>query len=114
MSSETLFSRILALNAEAVASGNFETAYHLLAAALHAAKSSGDLNGIERVSALAEQQGADVDAIYPDHAIASASATRRGTTPLFRSLVGTADAMRAQLHADHAHLHHQRATEESS
>jgi len=93
-----LYTAIIRLNAEAAEAQAFEVAYHLLAAALHAAENSTDEHGIEEVIRLATDQGAAVDALE-DHPMASINAARRGTTPLYATLATMARAKLAQINA---------------
>src|SRR5262245_35982057 len=98
MAGRDLYSRIIRLNGAAAEVKAFEVAYHLLAAALHAADDSNDEDGIKQVIRLATDQGAAVDAMK-DHPMASINATRRGTTPLYSTLVTMARAKLAQINA---------------
>jgi uncharacterized protein with PhoU and TrkA domain len=93
-----LYTAIVKLNGEAAEMRVFEVAYHLLAAALHAAAISNDEDGIQAVIRLAAAQGAAVDAAH-DHRMATMNATRRGTTPLYETLVTNARAKLEQIHA---------------
>ncbi len=104
MSADVLFAEILELNRRAVDAETFEVAYHLLAAALHAA--ADDLDKIDTVIALAQEQAEAVDA-QPGHAMGYERAAQRGNTPLFRSLLTTAEAKRAQVRAERAREDHQ-------
>ena len=97
-----MFENILALNSTAMSNGSFEVAYHLLAAALHAGERNTEQ--IDRIIALAEDQAITVDARHSD--LSSDAAARRGTQPLFRSLIGTARAMRAGLNAEAVRQEH--------
>jgi hypothetical protein len=99
MVSETMFDRVLALNREAVAAGQFEVAYHLLAAALEWAHAMRDLDRVLQVAAIAKQQGDIVDA-DPNHPLSTGSANVRGTIPLYRSLTSTAQGIRAGINAE--------------
>src|SRR5262245_21468747 len=98
MDHRPLFTAIISLNSEAAKAREFEVAYHLLAAALHAAEKTNDEDGIEDVRRLATDQGAAVDAV-PDHPLASVNATRRGTMPLYETLLMMARAKLAQIKA---------------
>lgn len=89
MSGGTFYDRILTLNAAAAESGQFEMAYHLLAAALHSAEVQRDRYAMEEVIRLAAEQGATVDAAG-DHPMSSSKAKKRGTVPLYESLAATA------------------------
>ena len=109
MAANMLLSELLELNRRAFDVGNFEIAYHVLAAALHAAED--DIDSIDAVSELAQAQAEAVDA-RQDHPMSSERAEQRGTIPLFRSLMKTAEAKRAQARATAAIEHHQPAKPE--
>ena len=66
----------------------------------------GDVDRIDAVIALAREQAEAVDG-RPNHALSSDRAAQRGTTPLYRSLVSTAEAKRAQVKAEIVREHHQ-------
>ena len=99
MPTDPLFPEILELNRRAVDAQTFEVAYHLLAAALHAA--ADDVEGINRVMALALQQGEALDARF-DHAMSSERAAHRGNEPMYQSLATNAEAKLAQVRAERA------------
>lgn len=82
-SSSPLLENALALNAEAFALGWFESAYHLLMGALHAAASAGDIEVVRRIAEIAREQAARLDQHHPSHLLANASAASRGHVPLF-------------------------------
>jgi hypothetical protein len=89
MDKTDLYTSIVLLNRAAADARQFEVAYHLLAAALHAAEVSGDKNQIEEVILLAGQQGSAVDAA-PNHPLSTVNARKRGNTPLYSSLIAMA------------------------
>jgi len=91
-----LYADILALNQTAAAARQYEVAYHLLAAALHAAEIARDTERIEAILRLAIQQGVAVDGEL-NHPMAADNARKRGNTPLYESLAGTARAKLAQI-----------------
>src|SRR5215510_11591892 len=98
MADRDLYNAIIGLNAMAAEARAFEVAYHLLAAALHAAEDSNDVDAVEEVIRLAIDQGAAIDAME-DHPMASNNATRRGTMPLYQTLIMMARGKLAQIHA---------------
>jgi hypothetical protein len=51
-----MFERLMALNREAFEAGNYNTAYHTLAAALHVASAHQDAEGLATVERLAAEQ----------------------------------------------------------
>jgi hypothetical protein len=86
----SLFERLMVLNAEAFAAGHYNTAYHLLAGALH----EGDENAqrFRRVQQVAEAQLAAIDATQPEYEHSTASAASRGHTSIFALLAQQAHA----------------------
>ena len=77
---------ILELSREAAAAGEFEAAYHLLMAAVHLLDHRGDMAALERLGALAREQGELVEAVRPPHRLSRAYAAARGHTALFDTL----------------------------
>ena len=104
MAANAILPELLELNRRAVEAGDFEIGYHILAAALHA--SNDDVERIDAIIDLALAQAEAIDA-RPKHPLSSQRADERGTVPLFRSLVKTAEARRAQAHAARARAHHE-------
>jgi hypothetical protein len=99
VNSTDLYADILALNQTAAAASQYEVAYHLLAAALHAADVSDDPARIETVLRLAAEQGAAVNSRV-EHPLAAVNAAARGNTPIYESLAATARARLAQINAE--------------
>ena len=97
--SSDLLDKILALATEAEATGNYETAYHLLMGALHEADSRGDTAGVEQVGEAANEQEGRLEALDPPHHLSSAAARVRGTVAVYRSLHTHIDAVRIRLRA---------------
>ena len=92
-----MLEEILALNQQATARGDFEVAYHLLMAALHHVDHIGDQAALGRLSELAKQQGAAVEAVQPPHHLSRRLAQARGQTALFESFQAHVDAVRLRL-----------------
>lgn len=92
-----MLDELLQLNARAAAAGEFEVAYHLLMAALHAADHAQDQAVLDRITALAREQGAAVEAVQPSHHLARSQAQSRGQTSVFDSLLTHVDAVRLRL-----------------
>jgi hypothetical protein len=93
-----LYQRVLQLNQAASHAHEYEVAYHLLAAALHAAKTDSQ---IDEVVQRATEQQSEVDA-QPEHRLSASQAQKRGNAPLFGSLVLIANARRADMKAHRA------------
>jgi len=86
-----LYQLVLQLNHAAADAHEYEVAYYLLAAALHAAKTDPQ---IDAVIQRATEQEAEVDA-QPEHPLSKGQAKERGTAQLFRSLAVIAESRRA-------------------
>jgi hypothetical protein len=102
-----LYRILMDLQQECVDAGSFGAAYHVLAGALHCAEAAGDIDALVEVVALAKQRQEEIDGGAPPHALSSAEASRRGTTPLFASLAVTAQAVRIRLHAEEVRAEHE-------
>ena len=89
-----LCSTLLDLNKSAFERGRYETAYHLLMAALHAAEDESRADQLEVIARLAEAQQTRLDAIAPDHRLATAQA--HGRHGVF-TVAGQHAEMRARL-----------------
>jgi hypothetical protein len=92
-----LFNTLVVLSGQAEASGNYETAYHLLMGALHDAEYRKDIAAIERVSDVARKQQERLEALDPPHQLSSRSAQSRGTPGVYQSFQMHANAVRARL-----------------
>jgi hypothetical protein len=65
---------LLELNEGAFARGRYEAAYNLLMAALHAAEDQSEADQLDVIATLATSQQTRLDAIAPDHRLATAQA----------------------------------------
>ena len=88
---------ILELSDDAAAEGEYETAYHLLMAALHVAEHRSDHDAVERIAAVGARLGAAVEAVTPPHRVSRDEARTRGHTAIFDSLETHAKAVRLRL-----------------
>jgi hypothetical protein len=77
---------ILELGRQAGAEGEFETAYHMLMAAVHLADRRGDMPALQRVAALAKEQDEALEALRPRHRLSRVHAADRGHVALFETL----------------------------
>lgn len=91
---------VLKLNAEAAARGQYEVAYHLLMAALHAADHEKDLAALDRISKIGKEQSAAIERIQPPHHLSRRQAQLRGQTSLFDSLGAHIEAVRLRLQSE--------------
>jgi hypothetical protein len=95
-----MLGEVLKLTTEAAAGGEYETAYHLLMAALHIADHAKDVGALEHITQLAKEHGAAVERVQPPHPLSRAHARMRGQTALYESLLAHIDAVRLRLHSD--------------
>jgi len=82
----SLFEPILALNREAFQVGDYNTAYHLLAAALHAAQGEETVRRLYEVKTIAQNQLTWIDIDRPEYKHSTTSAATRGQSSIFRLL----------------------------
>jgi hypothetical protein len=95
-----LFETLVQINREAFGKGQFDVAYHALAAALHAARDSADEEGLHEVTRMAEEQLADIDAHHPEYHHSTASATLRGHDSIFRMLARNSNVRERLTHIE--------------
>jgi hypothetical protein len=95
-----MLEEILKLNGEAAASGEYEVAYHLLMAALHVVDHGRDPKALERIAALAREQGEALERVQPPHQLSRSQAQQRGQTALYDSLAAHIEAVRLRLRSD--------------
>ena len=102
----TFTADLLSLGERAAAVGQYEVAYHALAAAMHAAKDAGDRAALDDALTMCEAQSAAIEAIRPPHGMSQLSAHRRGTEALDTSLHNTIASVRARLAVANLNLRH--------
>jgi hypothetical protein len=95
-----MLDEILALNRRAAANGDFETAYHLLMAALHDAEHRAEEAALASIDAIAREQADAVDAIRPPHQLSRQQAAKRGQTSVFDSLQAHIEAVRLRMQSE--------------
>ena len=78
-----VYPSLMDANADAFAAGHYETAYHALMAALHAAQDLHDAILLDRVCVLARQQQDSLDAAAPEHRLATHSAGEHRRTGVY-------------------------------
>ena len=101
-SAEQLYQDLLQMHQEAFAAARFELAYHVLAAALHAAEEAENLDWLGDIEDLAKDRQAEIDTSHPDEKISSVSAGGRGNVARFTALAATAAATRGRIVAQRA------------
>jgi hypothetical protein len=97
-----LYERILDMHEQAFRDGRFDLAYHLLAAALHAAEELNSIDLLSDISDLAAKSQKSIDELKPEHRLSSNSAHHRGNHAQYTALVGIAAAAKGRISADHA------------
>lgn len=95
-----MLSELLTMNAQAASRGEYDVAYHLLMAALHAADHEKDAAAVERIAGLAKEQGAAIERLQPSHLLSRAQAQTRGQTAVFDSLLAHVEAVRLRLQSE--------------
>ena len=88
---------LLELADDAAAEGEYEVAYHLLMAALHAAEHRGAHDAAMRIGAAGRRIGVALEAVVPPHRLSRGEAKRRGQTALFDQLDVHAESVRLRL-----------------
>ncbi len=83
---EETFHQIIALNAAAFEGRHFDTAYHLLAAALHWARDFSQVEWLSQVEDIANEQLAWIDQNAPAYHHSTRSAEKGGNPGIFRQL----------------------------
>jgi hypothetical protein len=86
--------QLLSTSRRTFANRHFEVAYHVLAAALHAAQDLNDEQRLEEIEVLAHEQMRIVDADVPVSPLSTTAATYRGMVPLWVSLARQAETAR--------------------
>jgi hypothetical protein len=97
---EGLREALLRLHGEAQAIAEHHVAYHALAAAMHAAESMRDSEGLENIAALAREHAGWIDQNDAKHPLSTESAAMRGHHSLFEQLAAMCAAVRARLRAE--------------
>ena len=93
----SMFARLMALSHEAARNGQYEVAYHALAAAMHSAELNQNLTELAEVAAVCAEQAAAVEAVKPAHSLSQSRAAARGTHPIYKSLADTIRAVTVRL-----------------
>jgi hypothetical protein len=99
---ESLYDHLLDLHGQAFAAERFETAYHLLAAALHVAEELDDVDRLHSIERLSHDRQAQVDGSQPEQRTSSVFAAGRGMVARFTTLSLTARAAVGRINADRA------------
>ena len=95
-----MFDQLLELNARAAADGNYETAYHLLMAALHYVEHEENEGLLPALAAIAKKQGDEIEALVPAHHLSRRQAQARGQTAVFDSFLAHVDSVRLRMESE--------------
>ena len=87
-----IFERLMTLQDETFAAAHYNTAYHVLAAALHCADDEHNLTNLSQVCALAAQQLKWIDQHAPAYEHSTRSAATRGHASIYNMLTKQAEA----------------------
>lgn len=84
------YNYLVSANATAFAEGDFDAAYHALAAALHLAQSLRDCDRLDDVQQIASRQAESIDVDNPEYHHSTQSASKRGNKSIFANLASQA------------------------
>lgn len=95
-----VYPRLMAQSAAAFAAGRYETAYHLLMAALHCAADAGDAERLAEVARACREQQKALDGGAPNHRLSSRTARQNGHAPILEMGATTAEAAAKRLKSE--------------
>jgi uncharacterized protein YecT (DUF1311 family) len=84
--------RLIQINQETFAGGEYDVAYHALSGAIYCAASLKEINYIVEVERLAVQQLAWIDAHDPEYEHSTESSSKRGLPSIYSNLAKMANA----------------------
>jgi hypothetical protein len=97
---QSLRERTMSLHDEAIALRQYQVAYHMLAAVLHAGEALHDLQTMDLVESRAREHADWLSRNAPTHPLSAQSAASRGHQSVFEQLAVTAAAARARMKAE--------------
>jgi hypothetical protein len=89
---DDMYTQLMAITQEALENAYYETAYHVLLAAMHLAHATSDENRLQAVIETAKTQLAWIDEHDPTHRMSSQSSVERSGVNLYKSLLSQAHA----------------------
>ena len=81
-----LYQHLMQINQEIFADGHYKVAYHVLAAALHCARTLGDIPGLVEVERVANEQLRWIDDRHPEYEHSTQSVSKFGYPSIYDSL----------------------------
>jgi hypothetical protein len=84
---EDLYTQLMSMNEAAFQKGHYETAYHLLVAAMHYAKDRRNLEGLKAIQQRAHEQRNWINTHAPENMLSTESVEKRHGIDLFHSLI---------------------------
>ena len=91
---------LLQLADDAAAEGEYESAYHLMMAALHLAEHCHDHDAVMHIGAAGRRIGVAVEAVAPPHRLSRDEAKKRGHSAIFDQLDAHVEAVRLRLESE--------------
>jgi len=101
-----VYDYLLNANAQAVAAVDYDTGYHMLAAALHLAQSMNDAERLKEISKRAGRQQIAIDTFNPDYHHSTSSARTRNNKGIFETLAKQAIVASSMVSAKAKFRHH--------
>ncbi|GAA6620345.1 hypothetical protein [Scytonema sp. NUACC26] len=89
---DNMYLQLMALSQKALDNGYYETAYHILCAAMHYAYAQNNEKHLEAVAKAAKKQLDWIDARDPTHRMSSQSSVKRSGINLYQSLMTQVNA----------------------
>ena len=105
---DDLYERLIELSQEALVSGHYETAYHVLTAARHYAQDIGDEQCLRLVEQTANAQQSWIDEHSPEHRMSTQATVERSGVKFYETLARQAAAHVLILRQEHRREHTER------
>ncbi len=105
---DDMYERLIEISQEALMSGHYETAYHVLTAARHYAQDLGDEQRLRLVEQTANSQQSWIDQHDPEHRMSTKSTVERTGVKFYETLARQAAAHVIILQHEHRREHSER------
>ena len=100
-----MYQQLMSISQEALVSGNYETAYHALCAAMHCASNFGNEQRLRLVEQVAKEQRDWIDTNAPKHRMSTQSAHQRQGISMYEMLSRQAAAHALMVKQEHRREH---------